>query len=171
MPARSNLPHRMRVWHRYLGFFLSGVMAMYAITGIVLVFRETDAFKNTTAYAKTFEPGLDADGLGKATEIRRLAIERTQGDTAYFKNGTYNIRTGEAKYVKTELPYLLDKLTKIHKATTNSPLYFLNLFFGAGLLFFVISSFWMYMPGGPILRKGLLFALGGMAVVVILLFV
>ena len=36
---------RMRVIHRYLGFFLAGIMAVYALSGIVLVFRKTDFLK------------------------------------------------------------------------------------------------------------------------------
>lgn len=32
----------MRVYHRYLGFFLAGIMAVYAISGVVLIFRDTD---------------------------------------------------------------------------------------------------------------------------------
>ena len=34
-----------RVFHRYLGFFLAGIMAVYAISGIVLTFRNTDYMK------------------------------------------------------------------------------------------------------------------------------
>ncbi len=160
-----------RLLHRYLGFFLLGIMAMYAITGIVLVFRNTDAFKQTTAYAKTVDPNLDAEALGKALDIRRLEIERTEAGVAYFKQGTYNLTTGEAAYAKTELPVILDKFTKLHKATTDSPLYWLNIFFGASLLFFVVSAVWMYLPGGPILRKGLWFSLAGAVVVLVMLYV
>ncbi|MGB5386876.1 MAG: hypothetical protein WBN20_08840 [Eudoraea sp.] len=35
----------MRTYHRYLGFFLAGIMAVYAISGIVLTFRNTDFYK------------------------------------------------------------------------------------------------------------------------------
>ena len=33
---------KFRVLHRYLGFFLAGVMAIYAISGIIMIFRETN---------------------------------------------------------------------------------------------------------------------------------
>ena len=36
-----NLNNTMRVYHRYLGFFLTGIMAMYALSGIVLILRDT----------------------------------------------------------------------------------------------------------------------------------
>jgi hypothetical protein len=62
-------------------------------------------------------------------------------------------------------------MEKLHKATTQSPLYFLNLFFGGSLLFFALSSFWMYAPKMPIFKKGLYFALAGAALTVLMLFV
>ena len=36
---------KFREFHRYLGFFLAGIMAVYAFSGIVLTFRNTDTFK------------------------------------------------------------------------------------------------------------------------------
>lgn len=170
LPSRSaQLARRI---HRNVGFFLAGVMAMYAVTGIVLVFRNTDFLKQETAYAKTVNTQLDATALGKAIGMKRLAFERSEGDLRFFKDeGTYNIATGEVTYTKTELPFLLGKLTKLHKATTNSPLYWLNISFGVSLLGFVITAFWMYLPGGPKLRKGLWFAAAGVALVVVMLLV
>ena len=43
--SQSNLNTTMRIYHRYLGFFLAGIMAVYAISGIVLIFRDTDFLK------------------------------------------------------------------------------------------------------------------------------
>jgi hypothetical protein len=35
----------MRVYHRYLGFFLAGIMAIYSVSGIIMIFRDTDFLK------------------------------------------------------------------------------------------------------------------------------
>jgi hypothetical protein len=51
------------------------------------------------------------------------------------------------------------------------PLYWLNVFFGIALLFFAVSVFWMFKPKTPIFNKGLYFALGGIVLTVVLLFV
>ena len=32
----------MRILHRYLGFFLAGIMAVYALSCTVMIFRDTD---------------------------------------------------------------------------------------------------------------------------------
>ena len=39
------LSNKIRVYHRYLGFFLAGIMFMYALSGITLTFRDKDYFK------------------------------------------------------------------------------------------------------------------------------
>ena len=41
----NNLNQKMRIWHRYLGFYLVGIMAIYALSGMILIFRKTDTFK------------------------------------------------------------------------------------------------------------------------------
>jgi hypothetical protein len=171
MAEKQPLSFTMRIIHRYLGFFLAGVMAMYAISGITLVFRNTDTFKQEVSIEKTIAAKLNGPALGQVIKIKNLGFIRTVGEIDYFNEGSYNHATGEVIYVKKELPFVLDKITHLHKATTNDPLYFLNIFFGLSLLFFVVSAFWMYMPGGKILRKGLLFTAGGIILTLIMLFV
>ena len=162
---------KMRIIHRYLGFFLAGIMAMYAMSGIVLVFRNTDFLKKEVTIEETISAKITASELGRALHMNKLKVERQQEGIYYFKNGTYNSETGLAKYTKKELPYVLDRMTHLHKANTNDPLYFLNIFFGTALLFFVISSFWMFMPGSDIFRKGLYFVAAGIVLTLLLLFV
>ncbi|KPM47998.1 PepSY domain-containing protein [Jiulongibacter sediminis] len=160
----------MRVIHRYLGFFLAGIMAMYALSGMVMIYRTTDFLKEEKHMQKTLEPGLNAEGLGPALRMR-LQVQKEEGDIIYFNDGTYNKVTGEADYTVKELPTLLHKMETIHKATVNSPLYFLNIFFGLSLLFFVISTFWMFAPQTKIFKKGLWFTAGGIMLTIILLYV
>ncbi len=42
----------MRITHRYLGYFLAGIMAVYALSGILLVYRDTDFLKNEKSMIK-----------------------------------------------------------------------------------------------------------------------
>ncbi|MFT6203364.1 MAG: hypothetical protein ACI9V1_000526 [Spirosomataceae bacterium] len=160
----------MRILHRYLGFFLAGIMAVYSISGVVLIFRKTDFLKQEVKYEKRLEKSISADNLGEALGMKDLA-PTTEGTILRFQNGEYNNVTGLATYTKKELPMVLNKMTHLHKATTNDPLYWLNIFFGFSLLFFVISSFWMFLPGSKILRKGLYFTFGGIVLTLILLFI
>lgn len=161
---------QMRVLHRYLGFFLAGIMAVYAISGIILIFRDVDGFKKTQTFEKQIASNIAQADLGKALNIRRLNVSKVEGDLYYFKEGTYNAATGEAKYSLKKYPYLIDKMAHLHKAKSGEPLFFLNIFFGVGLLFFVISSFWMFMPSTSVFRKGMYFTIAGVILTLLLLF-
>lgn len=171
MSKQKPTGYYMRLYHRYLGFFLTGIMAVYAVSGMVLVFRNTDFLKKEIIYEKQLAPNIANSEIGKQLKIKGLKIDQQSNGVVYFKQGTYNKQTGLAKYTKKELPFILSKMTKMHKATTNSPLYWLNIFFGSALLFFVISAFWMFLPGSTIFRKGLYFTLAGIILTLIMLFV
>ena len=163
---------RMRIIHRYLGFFLAGIMAMYSISGIIMIFRNTDFLKSEKISEQQLKPNLSEGELSGALRIKGgVKPEKIEGDIVYFKQGEYNTKTGMASVKKMELPVILDKMEHLHKATTDSPVYYLNIFFGLSLLFFVISSFWMFMPQTSVFKKGIYFTLGGIVLTIILLFV
>ena len=161
----------MRVFHRYLGFFLVGIMAVYAISGVVLIFRETDYLKKEKQVEKQLEVNLQAHEVASKLKIKNFQVAKNEGEVMYFKEGTYNSSTGLASYTVKELPYVLGKMTHLHKATTKDPLYWLNIFFGGSLLFFVISSFWMFRPKTSVFQTGMYFTLAGIVLTLILLFV
>lgn len=168
--SKSTLSNSMRVYHRYLGFFLAGIMAIYAISGIVLIFRDTDFLKREKLVSQQVKPGMNAEELGKAIRIRELKILSVNGNVQSFKQGTYDVSTGAVNYTVKSLAPLAEKLTRLHKANTKDPLFYLNVFFGISLLFFVISSFWMFMPKTSIFKKGLLFTLAGLVLALVMLF-
>ena len=169
--ANSSFSFQMRVIHRYLGFFLVGIMTIYSLSGIVLIFRDTDFLKNEKQITKQVKPNLAADELGRMLQIRDLKIDKEEGNTLYFKEGIYDKSTGTATYTTKELPVILEKMTHLHKATSSQPLFFLNIFFGLSLFFFVISSFWMFMPSTNTFKKGMYFTIGGIVLTLILLFI
>jgi hypothetical protein len=166
----SKISTNMRVYHRYLGFFLAGIMAIYSMSGIVMIFRDTDFLKQENLKVSTVATGLKTDEVGPAIKIKNLKIKSDTLDVVTFEQGTYNRITGVAEITVKELPYLLNKMTKMHKATNKDPLYYLNIFFGLSLFFFVISSFYMFMPGTTIFKKGMYFTLAGIVLVLVMLF-
>jgi hypothetical protein len=169
--GNDNLRNSMRVYHRYLGFFLAGIMAVYAISGVTLIFRDTDFLKVDKQIEKQLKPNLGNEELGRELRMRDFKIEKEEGDILSFKQGTYNKATGLAQYTAKELPYLMDKLTKLHKANSKSPLFFLNIFFGLSLLFFVVSAFFMFLPNTSVFKKGLYFTLAGLILTLLLIFI
>lgn len=166
----SDVSKNMRIYHRYLGFFLAGIMAIYSISGIIMIFRETDFLKKENHKVLTVAPNLKNEEIGPAIKIKNLKTTEEVGDVVKFKEGTYNRTTGVADFTVKELPYLLNKITKMHKATHKDPLYYLNIFFGLSLFFFVMSSFWMFTPGTTIFKKGMYFTLAGIVLALVMLF-
>ena len=159
-----------RLIHRYLGFYLVGIIAVYAISGITLIFRKGDTFKKSVTENVQLAPQLEIESLANQLKINNLNIKNIEGDVYYFDQGQYNIKSGKATYTTKKIPFVLDKMQKLHKATTKSPIYWLNIFFGLSLLFFVISAFWMFMPSTTVFKRGIYFSILGFIMTIIILF-
>ncbi len=160
----------MRIYHRYLGFFLVGIMTMYSISGIILVYRNTDFLKVTKHYEENVGTNLSDKELGEKIRIRNLQFTDQTDDVATFKEGSYDMNTGVVNYSKKQLPTFLEKLTHFHKAKKGDNLYYFNVFFGLCLLFFVISSLFMFMPRSNAMKKGWYWIVAGMILAIIILY-
>nr|WP_320000191.1 hypothetical protein [uncultured Draconibacterium sp.] len=167
----SKIVSRFRVYHRYLGFFLAGIMTIYALSGTIMIFRTTDFLKQDKIKEREIGANIPAEKLGAKLFIRNLQVLNEDENTITFSQGSYDKTTGVATYKVKELPFVLQKLEKLHKATTNSPLYFLNIFFGISLLFFSVSAFFMYTKTNKVLRKGVIVAIAGLIFAVIIVLI
>jgi len=165
----TNVNRKLRVYHRYLGYFLAGIMAVYAISGFTMIFRDTNFLKSDKQIERQLRPNIKTEDLGRELRMRDFKVQKEEGDIIQFEQGTYNWSTGLAKYTSKEWPFFIEKLTRLHKADTSSPLFFLNVFFALSLLFFVISAFWMFLPKTTIFKKGLYFTLAGVVLTIILI--
>lgn len=167
----KNTRTTMRILHRYIGYFMAGIMAVYAISGVLLIYRDTDFLKKEKKFDKTIEVQIPADKLGKELKIKGLEVKEQKGDLLIFKEGTYNSITGEAHYTKKELPFFLKKMTELHKSDSKNNLSILNAIFGASLFFFVLSSFWMFNPKSNIFKKGMIATTAGLILALILILI
>lgn len=153
--ASSKLHMAVRKYHRWLGFFLAGIMAVYAISGILLIFRPTDFLKYDQTKQYTIETQLSGGEAVQKLKIKGLKVSQENAQTVVFNYGEYDRDTGNATITKKDYPLVLSKMVKLHKATNNSPLFWLNIAFGVALLFFVISAFLMFLPKLPMYKNGL----------------
>ena len=149
-----NLSNKVRVIHRYLGFFLAGIMFVYALSGITLTFRDKDYFKKPIFVEKTIEKGL-----------------KNLPNIKCSSNVEYNSETGDLSYTQMQPPKILGALEKMHKATSSTPLYFLNVFFGISLLFFVFSAYWMFLPQTDVFKKAIYYTIAGIVLTFIMILV
>ena len=69
----------MRIIHRYLGFFLAGIMAVYALSGIVLILRDTDFlkqhFENVMNYSFTAQIEQEFDEISEGKRVWHKMID------------------------------------------------------------------------------------------------
>ncbi|MDO6695063.1 hypothetical protein Q4574_17325 [Aliiglaciecola sp. 3_MG-2023] len=159
--ASPKFHNAVRKYHRWLGFFLAGIMAIYAVSGTLLIFRKTDFLKYPQVEQRQLDKGLSGKALAEHIGIKGFSVEREADGLVIFNQGQYNKQSGKATIHKMDYPAPLAKLVKLHKATTGSPLFFLNISFGVGLLFFVISAFLMFMPKLPMFKSGVKIAAAG----------
>ena len=160
----------MRITHRYLGYFAAGIMAVYAVSGVLLIYRDTDFLKKEHKTETVLKPNMTEKQLAKEIKIRNLEFRPGVGDLKVFDNGTYNIKTGETKYSKKKLPFVLDKFTALHKSNSKDRYALLNTVFGVVLFFFVISSFWMFNFKSKAFRRGMIYASIGFILALIMVF-
>ncbi len=97
MANKNSFSLKMRIIHRYLGFFLVGIMSVYALSGIVLIFRDSDAFKQERQITKQIKVNASSDELGELLDMRRLKVSKEKNDTIYFQNGFYDKTTGVSR--------------------------------------------------------------------------
>jgi hypothetical protein len=159
--ASPKFHNSVRKYHRWLGFFLAGILAIYAVSGILLIFRPTDFLKFPQIEIRQLELGLQTKSLGENLRIKNFQIESESKNVIIFNSGQYDKNTGEATITQLDYPKPLAKLVKLHKATNNSPLFFLNISFGLALLFFVVSAFLMFMPKLPFFKNGIKISIAG----------
>ncbi len=122
--ANPGFHSAVRKYHRWLGFFLAGVMALYSVSGALLIFRTTDFLKYEQTEQKQLAPGLNGEALGPELRLRGFKVNQENEQSITFKEGNYNKQTGLATVTKKDYPKPIGKIVDMHKATTNSPLFF-----------------------------------------------
>jgi len=168
---KRTLNHYMRALHRDIGFFVVGLIIIYSLSGIVLIYRDTDFLKHEAQIEKKLSPDLQASELGQMLRLKDFKVLKTEGDVLYFPNGTYNAKTGLAEYTQKELPLWLSKFSELHKTASQNPVHWFTTIFGVLLFFLAISSFWMFKAGTMQFRRGIIIAGTGIAFALILLLI
>lgn len=162
----------MRILHRDIGFLLIGLTAMYVISGIPLIYRDTGIFRTKTQVEKKVAPGLSAWELGRALHIHKgFKVLSEDETTIRFPRGSYDKISGLASYESNAFHPALDKMIKLHLAPSRDARHWFTVTYAVLLLFLALSSFWMYKPGTTTFKRGLYLAGLGTLLSVVLLFV
>jgi hypothetical protein len=160
----------MRDLHNNIGYFIVGLVIIYALSGIVQTYRDTSFLKHEVKNEKIIETNLDADKLGKAIKQKELKVEKTEAGIMYFKDGNYNPQTGEVKYVTMEWYSWVKQVTELHKQNSKGIIHYFTIAFAVALFFMCVSAFWMFKPGTKAFSSGvILTVLGAIASIALIL--
>lgn len=167
----KNLTYYMRALHRDIGFFTIGLTLMFALSGVVLVYRDLGFLQYETQIERRLSPNLEPAELEKALHIRGLKVIQTKGETISFREGSYNSATGVALYKARTLPFPLDKLAELHRVSSKSIANVFVTLYAVLLLFLAISPFWMFKKATPLFRRGIYVACAGFVFSIFLLLI
>ncbi len=159
----------MRGLHRDIGYFTFGLMVIYALSGMALIYRNTDFLKHEVTVEKQLKPDMSIEDVGKELRIREIKVTKTEGEIVFFQTGTYNKTSGNAVFTSKEVIFPFNKFINFHKAISSKATHWFNLVFGALVLFMAVSSLWMFKPGTKTFRRAIILIVSGIVFTAILL--
>ena len=119
----KSLHYYMRILHRDLGYLVFGLVIIYALSGIVLLYCNTDFLKQEAMAERQLKPGLADEKLGREMRLREIRIIKKEGNVVYFQNGTYNKASGMAQFSQKDLIFSFNKFVNFHKAISSNKMY------------------------------------------------
>ncbi|MEP6844972.1 MAG: hypothetical protein ABI861_03185 [Panacibacter sp.] len=167
--TKKNMRWWMRYLHNKIGFFIVALVIIYSMSGLLQTYRDTDILKHDVTHEMQVAPKLQASELGPKLRLRDVKITKTESNIAFFKEGTYNMETGAAKYTTKEWYSWVMPFTELHKSSANGVTHYFTTLFGIALFFMSISAFWMFKPGTKLFSSGVYITIGGIVASVILL--
>lgn len=158
----------MRILHRDIGFLMIGLTLVFSLSGILLVYRQTDLLKSDTVVTRTEASGLAAEDLARTLRLRKIKVDSDDGHDLMFssdsvRGGKYDRESGAVTYTEKQLPSLLNTLNSLHKTGSSNPIHWISVVYGVLLTFLAVSSLWMFKPSTRHFRRGLTLATIGLA--------
>lgn len=168
---QKSVGYYLRALHRDLGFLAIGLIIVYSLSGIVLIYRDKGFMNTEIQIEKTLSPNLEPRQLGNELHIREMRETKTEGDIIYFKDGYYNKVTGMVSYKTKEVIFPFNKFIELHKSNSADTSHWFLTVFGIILLFLSVSSFWMFKKGTRSFSRGLILSGTGIVVTIIILLI
>lgn len=171
MENKKTLAQMMRILHRNVGYYLIGFVLIYSLSGILLIYRDTNFLKKEISIEKTLPTDTDPQKLGELLKIRNFNISKEENNLVFFETGSFDRTTGKAVYtVKEPMPFF-QKFYSFHKQSSKNPLHWISLIFGVLMVFMAISSLWMFKRGSSALKRGIYLTLAGLLTAFFLVFI
>jgi len=169
--GKKNFTYYMRALHRDIGFFVIGLTLIYALSGIILNYRDTDFMKTDVEIINNIEKNLSVEVIPEYVSLRKFTYEKTENNIYIFNKGSYNPKTGELKYKVIQYIYPFNKFIELHKTYSENINHWFVTIYGVLLVFLALSSFWMYKLGTKNFKRGIIIAIIGFVSAIIILII
>lgn len=162
----------MRSLHRDLGYLVVGLVVIYSLSGIILIYRDTGFMKRDVLIEKKLEPALSGLQLNDALRLKGFSVKTETDRQILFNTGSYDKQTGQVSYTVQEVDPPFNRFISLHKIISSKSVHWLMVVFGVIMFFLAVSSFWMFKPGTRFFRRGIWLAvIGAVGAVLLLVFV
>jgi len=165
----KSLNFYLRSLHRDVGYFAFGLVVIYVLSGVALIYRDTDFLKRDVTVERQLKPNMEIGDVGRELRMREVKVTKTEGDIITFQNGTYNKTTGATAFTIKEVMFPFNKFINFHKAISSKATHWFNLVFGVVFLFLAVSSLWMFKPNTKTFRRGMILVGVGIVFTIVLL--
>lgn len=181
MNMKKSFQYYVRALHRDLGFLTAGLVIIYALSGILLIYRNTSLLQRETTLELPLAPNLPSQELPKALaqalpkdlsrtfNPQKFQLLKQDSLTITFAQGQYSKITGQTSYTTSQTIPPLDKFISLHMASAKNPVHYLTVLFGVALLLLAASSPWMFKVGTRQFKRGIVLTLCGAAAAITLL--
>lgn len=167
---KRSLQQLMRSLHRDIGYLLIGLTLVYAISGVILIYRNAGFLRIQKSEEIQIEAGLSTSEIGEKLKLKRFSVQKEQGDTIFFRGGYYVKSSGQAQVTHISYPEYLLKPIRLHMMSGRSKVSEVGTVYGVLLTFLAVSGLFMYKFKSKKGRRGLLLTLGGIIFAIALLF-
>lgn len=182
----SDLRKWSRTVHRDLSFFFSGMVLIYAISGIVMNHRDT-INPNFSIERKTYKISETLPGKSEMTKEKVLALLAPLGEEDHYtkhyfpqtdvmkvflkggSNLVVDVRTGDAVYESLTRRPLISAMTRLHYNPGQWWTYFADIF-AVGLIIITVSGIVMLKGKKGLIGRGGVELVAGIVIPLIFLF-
>ena len=186
MKWSSNIRKWSRLIHRDLSFFFSGMVLIYAISGIVMNHRDTinPNFSITRKEYKIAEKLPDKAGmnkekvltllepLGESGNYTKYYFPKTDVMKVFLKGGSnllVNVKTGEVVYESVTRRPLIGAMSRLHYNPGQWWTYFADIF-AIALIIITLSGIIMLKGNKGIIGRGWIEVIVGILIPILFLF-
>lgn len=144
MGTSGNLHRYMRSIHHYVGYLTLGFAIVYALSGITMVYRNTDFLKVERTHATSIAVMLTPERLKAELKLRDMKVLSDNDSTIVFDAGVYSKLSGEVTYTTKEYVVPIDKFAALHKVNSKSGVHIVGILFGAAIFTLAVTSLFIF---------------------------